>query len=482
MAGRSIFSKHCGRLLGALALVLTLGATASAATLTVALYPYVPRVDQFQTAITQAWAKVDPSVNLVFLPAAQWDGGYTMDPPATADVYVFDAMYLALFHSQNNLIAFQANEISNIGDFLPYAINGAQSGNTYLAIPLLGCANILFYQKTDAALAAASTLSDVAKTLNQCTYTSLIPPDRRGIMLDMAGGTTNATLYLDIDHAENGTYPLPQPQPSQLSKPAIGSMRALLATASYYNATDDLSDAYQRSAWFSQGYGRSVVGFTESMSEMSGATLANIAFKVMPLSDTPGNPPLFYSDMIAVNSTTAARGTTALAKQLANVMAETSTVVASFSGTAATPSPQYLMPARSSVFAAMAQTYPIYAQMEQLTKTNPLLFALDANARTWVNSVKNVIKAETRSNYQCGCDYSAGQPIPDNASAAAICNPACAPHGGWNGNWTNQPPVTGSVCQCNSCPAPVGMTTAKLGGNPAPMSSAPSAVPRPIKP
>jgi thiamine pyridinylase len=464
------------------ALLISVSAPAWATSLTVALYPYVPRVEQFQTAITKAWEAANPDVDLVFLPTDQWDGGYSMDPPADADVYVFDAMYLALFNAQQNLVPFAEGEITNIGDFLPYAINGAKSGDSYLAIPLLGCANILFYQKDDAELAAATTLSDVAKTLNQCTYTSLIPPDRRGIMLDMAGGTTNATLYLDVDHAENGAYPLPQPQPDALNQTAIGSMRALLATASYYNALDETSDAYQRSAWFSQGYGRSVVGFTESMSEMSDESLSNIAFKVMPLSDNPDNPPLFYSDMIAVNSTTAERGTTDLAKQLANVMAETDTVVASFSGTAASPSPQYLMPARSSVFAAMSPAYPIYGQMEQLTKTNPVLFALDANGRDWVNAVKATIKSETRSNYQCGCDYAAGQPIPSNAAAPAICNPACEPHGGWNGNWTNQPPATGSVCQCNSCPAPTDAMAARLNGKSAPMSAAPSARPRPVKP
>lgn len=478
MADTSFNFRFWRRTAGAAALTLLAAAPAWAETLTVALYPHVPRVAQFETAITEAWAKVDPSVDLVFLPTDQWDGGYLKNPPDAADVYVFDAMYLALFNSQNNLIPFLANEITDIGDFLPYAIDGAKSGNDYLAIPLLGCANILFYEKTNEALSAATTLSEVTGALNQCSYTSLIPPDRRGIMLDMAGGTTNATLYLDIDHAENGTYPLPQPVVSDLSQEAIGSMRSLLATASYYNATGNLSDAYQRSAWFSQGYGSAVVGFTESMSDMSNATLADIAFKVMPLADDPASPPLFYSDMIAVNATTADRGTTALAKQLANVMAETSTVVASFSGTAATPNPQYLMPARTSVFAAMSTDYPIYGQMEELTDTNPVLFALDANARTWVDSVKNVIKTETRTDYACGCDYAAGQAIPDNASAAAICDPACQPHGGWNGNWTNQPPVAGSVCQCNSCPAPAGLTVAIQ----TPMSLSPSAAPRPTKP
>jgi hypothetical protein len=35
---------------------------AFAQTLTVALYPYVPRIDQFETAIRQAWQQVQPGV------------------------------------------------------------------------------------------------------------------------------------------------------------------------------------------------------------------------------------------------------------------------------------------------------------------------------------------------------------------------------------------------------------------------------------
>jgi thiamine pyridinylase len=44
-------------------------------TLTVALYPYVPRVDQFESAIRQAWQQVQPTVGLDFTKKGEWDGG-----------------------------------------------------------------------------------------------------------------------------------------------------------------------------------------------------------------------------------------------------------------------------------------------------------------------------------------------------------------------------------------------------------------------
>ena len=39
--------------------------------LTVALYHWVPRLEQFKAAITQQWAQVEPGVTLIFLTEAQ---------------------------------------------------------------------------------------------------------------------------------------------------------------------------------------------------------------------------------------------------------------------------------------------------------------------------------------------------------------------------------------------------------------------------
>ena len=83
-----------------LILVLSIVAVpANGTELTVGLYPYVPRLEQFQTAIKTQWAKVQPQVTLKFLAAADWDGGYSNNPPKNADVYVFDAMFFDYFQS-----------------------------------------------------------------------------------------------------------------------------------------------------------------------------------------------------------------------------------------------------------------------------------------------------------------------------------------------------------------------------------------------
>jgi thiamine pyridinylase len=429
--------------------VVALAPAALAQTLQVALYPYVPRIDQFKIAIQQAWQQVQPTVQLTFMEPKEWDGGYNMDPPDKADVYVFDVMYFERFR-EKNLVPMAPSEIQDAADFLPYARDAVIVDGNYYAIPQLGCANILFYNANDAQLANASTLGQVNAALSQCTYTSEIPPDRRGLMLDMAGRTTNATLYLDIAHSANGQYPLPQP--TQPDPSYIANQKTMLNMASFWNITSQNPNAYVRGVWYSQGYGRAFMGFTEAMSAMTPEALSTIGFKVMPLSDTTGNRPLFYVDAVGVNTKTVERGTRNLAVQLANVIAAADTVVASFQAQSGT-NPQYLMSTRNSVFQRLGTQYPIYQRMYQLAQNaNPIAFKLNKDVRQWVEGTAGTIRNQVRANYVCGCDQTASRTIYSNADAQSVCPATCSGHGGWSGQWTNQPPAPGSVCGCNACP------------------------------
>jgi len=424
--------------------------------LKVGIYPYVPRPQQFKTAIQTSWEALHPDVELVF--DDTWDGGYDMTPPDDLDVFVFDAMMLENFRASGYLEPMQASEVKGLDDFISYAINGVKYGDQYVAIPQLGCASILFYKKNDAPIATAKDIGDLKTALGQCTYTSQVPPDVRGMMIDMQGGSTNAALYLDIAHSYNGRYPLPLP-PTQgdLNATVIGGMKTLLTTSSFWNATQSPSADYGRGAWFSQGYGRVLVGYTEHMSAMSPQTRSQIGFKPLPMADS-NHPPLFYADVIGVNTKTNSRGTRALAVELANLMASTATMVASIGPGDDQDYPQYLMATRKSIFQQLGANFPIYNDMYAMVQAaNPVMFKLSSDSRTWLNDMKNVIRSQARSNYACGCDHVAATMIGSNSMAPAICTPTCAAYGGWNGQWTNaQPaaPAGKSVCGCNSCNMP----------------------------
>lgn len=422
-------------------------------TLTLGLYPWVPRLEQFEESIQTAWQEIEPGVNLKILSSTEWDGGYDLEPPENADVYVFDAIFLNYFRSQGWLLPLNSQEVEGVNDFLPYAINGVKSSteNTYYAIPQLGCTNILFYWNTDTALKQASNLDDIYHTIGQCSYTSQEPPDRRGLMVDMAGGTTNACLYIDALASVKNKFPVPQPQkPQKVNQEAIANLRKLLKMSSYHNATQDTSDPYSRANWFSNGKGRAVVGFTESMSAMNSEALNNIDFKVMPLANQDSQA-LFYADVIGIHPKAVERGNRDLAVKLANLLASSDYMVNSI-GADESGRPQYLMPTRYTVFNKLSQSYPNYQKMSDLVATaNPILFTLNTEARTWLKNMKGTIKQEIQDNYTCGCDVDAGS-IWSQKDAENKCPYICANNGGWNSQWATINPGINSVCGCNTCP------------------------------
>ena len=417
----------------------------------VGLYPYVPRLDQFKQSLESAWQQIEPEVSLNILPSDKWDGGYDLEPPENIDVYVFDAIFLNYFRSQGWLLPLKSEEVQGADDFLSYAIQGVKSSpDTYDAIPQLGCTNILFYWNTDTPLKNARNLDDIYHTIGQCRFTSQEPPNREGLMVDMAGGTTNACLYIDALASTLNQFPVPKPwKPQEVNQEAIANLRKLLRMSSYDNATQDTSDPYIRANWFSNGQGRAVIGFTESMSVMNQEALKNIDLKVMPLSNDDRKA-LFYADVIGIHPKTVERGNRELAVKLANLIASSDYMVNSI-GADKSGIPQYLMPTRHTVFNRLSQSNPNYQKMYNLVETaNPILFTLDSQVRTWLNTMKGTIKQEIRANYSCGCDLEAGS-IWSQEDAKNKCPNACANNGGWNGEWTTTQPGIMSVCGCNTC-------------------------------
>ncbi|MBF0131406.1 MAG: thiamine pyridinylase [Magnetococcales bacterium] len=419
--------------------------------LTLALYPYVPRLDQFTTTIQAAWSAAYPDIPLTIIADDKvWDGGYSMDPPDDVDVFVFDATFLAYFQSKNNLSSLSASEVNNADDFLPFAIDGVkQSDNTYAAIPLLGCTNVLFYWNTDTGIAQASTLNDLDQVLHECTYTSDIPPDIRGLMVK-GSASSNSYRYSELYYAQYGT--LPSLSGTALDPTVVANGNTLLSMGSYLNSNYKSSDSYIMSTWFSKKYGEAMVGYTESLSAMTQSMRDSVAMKLLPMGNK-GYRPTFYADVIGINSTTQGRGTRNAAVALANLLASTDVVVDSIKATSSAPA-QYLMPTRSSAFTALKNNDTLYQAIDQMvTSSNPVLFALDKNVRTWMDTMETTVNHAFWSGYPCGCDVDATG-IFNYAQAQSTCPSLCTSQGGWSGQWTNTIPGHSSVCGCNTCPLP----------------------------
>lgn len=421
----------------------------TAKTLNVGLYPWVPRVKQFQNALQKAWDQLGAGYTLNFVSADLWDGGYDTNPEHV-DVFVFDAIHLEYFKKLGYLSAIEPESVVNANDILPYARNGVTFEEKMYGIPLLGCGNFLFYFKDDP-LAQEETFSSITGELGNCSYTSEIPPDRRGLMLNMAGGTTNACLYLEVVSANTGS--IPDPLPKELNASYINTMRQLMSSASYYNVNDcnldgqcGMDQAYIRAEWFNKGHGRSYIGFTESMSQLDDETLNEIAFKPMPLSDQ-NQSPLFYSDIVGINPKRVTKEKFKMALLLANLMTSTEVVVESI-GPDEKEGPQYLMPVRVSVFNFLSLQFPKYREMKKVVmEADPTLFVLGENSKPWIESIKNQIKQSYYEGYTCGCDFKSS-PLLDQGDANSKCPEVCKDYGGWNGQWVSD------ACGCNACNIP----------------------------
>ncbi|MDD5063917.1 MAG: thiamine pyridinylase [Phycisphaerae bacterium] len=419
---------------------------AIAASLNVALYPYVPRIKQFRTVIEDAWKQVEPDVPIVWVDG--WDGGYNNNPQDSYDLFVFDATYLTYFKNQGWLMGLNQAQVDNFADFLPFARNGVLKEDKVWAIPQLGCTEYLIYRGSDQSLTSSVTMTEVIAALTRCTYHADTPPPTVGLMIDLSGGTTNAISYVKSLEVINNTFPVPLPAGTgDVNMTAMRNLRTILATASLRNAWFSGGDDYQRGLWYGQNHGRAYVGFSESLTRIPSGQLPALAMKVMPWADNIAGlqHPLFYCDAIAVNPKTSQRGTTDLAVKLANLMASAPVIVNCFKAQGS-DGPQYLTPVRATAMMQLASMYPMYVSIKAAVEAagEPILLDLGPNAKTWLASMKDPIKHMVIDELQCYCDKTAGPPM-DNAKAQTVCPGVCGSDN-WNGQWTNI--GDHSVCGC----------------------------------
>jgi thiamine pyridinylase len=364
-------------------------------TLNVALYKYVPRLDQFKQEITAAWTKSHSDVTLNFV---DWDC-YSDDPPSNLDVFVFDAVFLDYFVNKGYLARLDPKDIDYPNDFVPYALNDSKLGGFNYAIPQLGCGDILFYHQGDKALEQAKTLSDVYRAIQDCSNTCIPPncsgPASSNLLVDLSGGTTDSCFYVETSEHINGVYnPTPPlPPAGNLDSRVIANLKKLVSMACKDRATYSPPVDYFWAGWFGKGFGRATVGFTESMSAM-GEARKGVAFKLLPLAEE-NDVHLFYSDLVGINASVTDPERKAASLKLANLMTSQDVLVNSIGvgSTKTYPAPQFLMPVRWSVFSRLMKQDPLYVQMFALAaENNPRLFRLGPDARLWIKNTKAAIK------------------------------------------------------------------------------------------
>jgi len=366
-------------------------------TLNVALYEYVPDVERFKAAVEEKWAAVHPDVSLNFV---SWDS-YDSDPADSLDVFVFDALFLSHFIEEGYLTSLDMSQVQNADDILPFALDGCTVGGKVYAIPQIVCTNLLYSRKDDSGMADVGTVNELYDVIGTRTSTGVMPNNNEGLLIDMSGGTTKVCMYLDALIDVNQTYTdyYNLPDVNDLNSTALANLALLQSMAGKEQASywPDNNDSYIRASWFEEGYGRAYIGYTEAMSSM-GDFANNVSFRTISLANNP-NIPLFYGDVVGVNSAITDQSKKELAIELANIIASADTVIAAISPDENNLYPQYLLPARLSVYKYMQVDYPIYGKLEAIvTNTNNKLFKVGPNVRTWIASAKPVISDYIANN------------------------------------------------------------------------------------
>lgn len=318
-------------------------------------------------------------------------------------------------------------------------------------MPQLLCTNVLCYEANDTGLARSQTLSEVTEAIGTCAFYGQRPQDRTGAMVNFSESQVIAFNYVQSEQERTATFPIRYPwSREEVNLEGVSYLKKVISSSSLQNVLYASDDLFVRAEWFGQGSGRAYVGYTESLSQVSPAVAGTLALKRMPWADNPDGiqTPLFYSDLVAVHPATLARGTTVLATELVRIMS-TARFLTDCIGPSQGEEPQYLMPARISVFEVLAAQWPLYAKVQDMVRSvDPILMNLGPDIRDWLRSMSDVLKELAFFDLPCYCDHETGR-IWDDEQAQESCPQVCADYNGWNGQWTTPRPDGISTCGCN---------------------------------
>lgn len=386
--------------------------------LNVALYPWVPEPSWYTNAVQTAWASLRPDVTINWV---DYDC-YHDDPPATLDVFAFDAILASYFVAKGYLQAFP---VMDLEDFFRWALQGLTVNSEWLwAVPYLGCMNILIYRAGDPQLAAPDlTVETLESILGDSPDTSPFPAPGQGLLVDLTGGTTDACLYLQTVMENSHNYPLDPslpPCPAGLDTTAIADLRTVVRIAGYLQASYVDSSGFDRLKAFLSGRGRAFVGLTENLHFFPPQEPTGYAFRPLPVASQPVSAIPLFVDAVGVNRQVDP-DKMGIAIELATLIARADVATAAAVGPSPTTSPQYLTPVRVSVLSKLAQSWPIYEAIQStLGCYQTTAFRIGDQSRAWLTA-----------NKACLVSQILGQPLEVDESVFATPGYRSTPGGLW---------------------------------------------------
>lgn len=330
--------------------------------------------------MTVAWQSIHPEIALNW---CSYDC-YHDDPPPTIDVFAFDTIFARYFINQQYLQAFP---VMDLNDFLPWSLTGLTVNSEWVwAIPYLGCLNTLIYRAGDSQLGAPNlTNPDLLDIVGISPDTSPEPPPGSGLLIDLTGGTTDACMYLQTVMENAGNYPVDPSLPpwTNLNQEALTDLRQLVEMAGLQQASY-VDPNSVRLDWFMAGRGRALVGLTETLGFLTNAEVSGLAFRPLPIADSPVATIPLFADAWAVNAAIDPTKV-GIATDFATMAASPQVTLSALMPPSSAQTPQYLTPVRSSVLAKLASIYPMYGIIESLVgSAQTAAFRIGPGSRSWL--------------------------------------------------------------------------------------------------
>ncbi|MDO4537413.1 MAG: thiamine pyridinylase [Coriobacteriales bacterium] len=315
-------------------------------------------------------------------------------PSEDIDVFVFDSIFMAHLVNEGCLLPIPDEKIQDRKDILPFALSACTVDDKVYALPQLLCANVLCTRKGDSELNGVTNVAQLHEVLGDHTYEEVISSDK-GLLMDLTGNTTKTLSYLQalMDYEQRYQTEFPALTGDTLSKKAEDSLLSLIAMGASWS-DEGLEDAgpYHHAELFAKGAGRAYIGFSEALSAM-GDYADNVDVRLISMADGH-DLPVFYADFAGINAHIDEANKDA-AFDLLNLITGSETMTAAIAGTAENPHPQYLLPARSSVYSALAKSYPQYDRLKELVETaGAQVMQLMPDGRSYLEQYKRVLGNE----------------------------------------------------------------------------------------
>ena len=317
--------------------------------LSVAIYPYIPDVELFESVLLKEWEKLEPNVTLNL---ERWDC-YT--GPSECDVLMYDAIALSYLAENGFIQPISWDDIAESEDIVPFALEGTKHNGLYYGAPYFLCGDILIYYKDDPEMAAVQTIAQ----LHDITEERRIANPDTGVVIYTE--IDNPYHYLDASIDLSGQYSMFEEMPDcgNLNEEALHYLDLFNSLA--MKLPEDKLENSNNKELFCEGYGFAYYGVSEHMSYMD-KILDKVSIKNLSFSEG-SNVPLYYVDVTSVASHVTDPEKLNLCKKLMNLVASENFLeeLCYKNGKS-----QYFLPARKNVYLSAAEQYPMYGLLHEM--------------------------------------------------------------------------------------------------------------------